>query len=181
MYELIAEQPLLVSCLVGVLAAGLIYGWLQTGKKPAAVAGLVLLLLIPLLWYMASVIETDREQLERLIFEIAAAVESNDHETAIAVIADPDLRNRAKNELSRWTFSMARVNRIRRITIIEDTFPLEADVEMTARVNVSSRSGAMQNVRVPRRLDLRFQKNGDNWQVTDYTHSSPLGDSTTRP
>ena len=33
--------------------------------------------------------ETDREQIETLIYEIADAVEQNDHETAVAVIADP--------------------------------------------------------------------------------------------
>ncbi len=33
METLLAEQPLLVSVMLGTLAAGLIYGWLQTGKE----------------------------------------------------------------------------------------------------------------------------------------------------
>jgi hypothetical protein len=175
MYALLAEKPLLISLMLGVLGGGLIYGWLQTGKKPAAVAGLVLLLLIPLAWFLAARLETDREQVERLIYEVAAAVERNDAEAAIVVIADPDLRNRARNELSRWTFTLARVNRLRSIEIVEGSYPLEAIVEMSVKVDVSSRGGSMRNVRVARKLDLKFQKTRDQWHVIDYEHSPIAG------
>ncbi|MDG2223910.1 MAG: hypothetical protein P8L85_21195 [Rubripirellula sp.] len=174
MESLLAERPLLTSVMLAAMAFGLLYGWLQTGKKPVGVAGLVFLLLIPLAWVTASRWETDREQIESRLYEIAAAVEANDYETAVAIIADPTTRAEAKAELQRWTFQLARVNQIRSIELIDGTFPPEADVDMVAKVEISGSSGG-QDYRVPRRLILKFQKNGDQWQVIDYQHLPIVG------
>ena len=54
MEALLAEQPLIVSLMLGTFAVGLIFGWLQTGKKAAAVAGLIAASLIPVAWVVAS-------------------------------------------------------------------------------------------------------------------------------
>ncbi len=45
METLLAEQPLIVSLMLGALSVGLFFGWLQTGKRQAAIAGLVFALL----------------------------------------------------------------------------------------------------------------------------------------
>jgi len=173
MEAMLAEQPLLVSVMLGVLAGGLIYGWLQTGKKAAAVAGLIFGLLIPVAWLVASRWETDREQIESLIYEIADAVERNDHEAAVKVIGDPKTKEQARQELSNWTFHLAAVNNISRIDIIEGTYPQEADVHMSVKVNVSGRG--VRNVRVPRRLILKFEERDGGWVVTDYRHMPIVG------
>lgn len=175
MTALLAEQPLIASLILGTLAVGLIYGWLQTGKKGAAVAGLVAALLIPVAWVIASKWETDRERLKSLIYEIADAVERNDHERAVSVIGDAKTQAQARQELSHWTFHLARVNSIRSIDIIEGTFPLEADVVMSAKVDVSQANGGMRNIRVPRLLILKFEKTDQDWVVTDYRHQPITG------
>ena len=41
---LLAEQPLIVSVMLGALSAGLLFGWLQTGKTAGCVAGLIMAL-----------------------------------------------------------------------------------------------------------------------------------------
>ncbi len=175
MEVLLAEQPLVVSLMLGTLGGGLIFGWLQTGKKEAAAAGLVAFALIPLAWLIASRWETDREQIRTLIYEIANAVEENDHDTAVEVIGDPQTRSRARQELANWTFHLARVNKIRSIDVIEGTFPLEADVDMSVKVDVSQNRGSLRDVRVPRRLILKFEKATDQWVVTDYRHMPIAG------
>jgi hypothetical protein len=175
MESLLAEQPLLLSLLLGVLAAGLLFGWLRTGQRAAAVAGLVVALLIPVVWLVASQWQTDREQIETLIYQIADAVERNDHEAAIAIIGDPQTQAHARMELQRWEFGLARVNRIRSIDVIEETYPLEADVDMSVKIDVSQRGGSLRNVRVLRRLLLRFEKQDDGWFVTDYRHMPIAG------
>lgn len=173
MEAMLAEQPLLVSLMLGILAAGLIFGWLQTGKKAAAVAGLVAGLLIPVAWVIASRWETDRERIESLIYEIADAVERNDHAAAVRVIGDPETKAQALQELSNWTFNLAAVNKISSIDIIEGTFPLEADVNMSVKVNVTGRG--ISNRRVPRRLLLKFEQRDGDWVVTDYRHMPIAG------
>jgi hypothetical protein len=68
--------------------------------------------------------------------------------------------------------------------------PMEADVEMTVKVEVSSKRGSIQNIRVPRRLSLTFQKRGPatdengGWVVTGYRHFPIVGKTdgfTTQP
>mgnify|MGYP001821734072 CR=1 FL=1 len=175
MQSLLAEQPLIVSLMLGVLATGLIFGWLQTGKKQAAIAGVVVALLIPVAWIVAAKWETDREQIRRLVYEIADAVEKNDAERAVTVIDDPATKAQARIELARFKFSMANVNKIRSIDVIEGTIPKEADVDMSVKVDVTLKAGTTTNYRVLRRLLLRLQKVGDSWVVKEYRHMPIVG------
>ncbi len=66
--------------MLGVLAVGLIYGWMQTGRKDLAYVGVVFALLIPVAWVIANNWITDRERIEMLIYETADAVKKNDHD-----------------------------------------------------------------------------------------------------
>lgn len=175
MMTLLAEQPLLVSIMLGVLSAGLFYGWLQSGKRAAAICGAVAALLIPLAWLLASSWETEREQVEAMIYAAADAVENNDFERVYQFIGDEATRERARTELPNYEFTIADVNRIRRIDLIEGTYPPEADVDMSVKATVSHRGGRFHDVRVPRRLILRLEKRGDNWTVVDYQHMPIAG------
>ena len=188
MIQLIAESPLIVAMMLGVLAAGLLYGWLQTGRKPLVISGVLIACLIPVLWIVAENWVTDREQIEQLIFQTADAVEANDHDRAVAVIGDDATRRQALAELPNWVFSQADVGSIRSIRIIENTQPLQADVDMIVKVELSSKRGAMQNMRFPRRLMLTLEKRGTSsdavnggWVVTKYQHLDVIGpaDATT--
>ncbi|TWT82885.1 hypothetical protein CA13_43480 [Planctomycetes bacterium CA13] len=168
---MLAEQPLVVSLILGLLGVLLLYGWLQTGKKPPAIVGLVFLLLIPFAWVIASHVVTDRERIEELIYEVATAVEAEDYEKVYAFIGDPEALRRARVELPIYDFDMAKVNSIRRITLVPSSDPLEADVDMTVKVDVSMTSGAMRHMRGPRRIILKLQKTGqDEWKVIQYQH-----------
>ena len=177
MVTLLAEQPQHGYLLHATLASGLTIGWFQTRQKAAAAAAVACALLIPVAWFVASRWETDREQIERLVYEIADAVERNDVETAVSIIGDPALQSRARVELNNYTFEMAAVNKIRSIDVIEGTFPTEADVDMSVKVDVSHNRGSFRNVRVLRRLLLRLEKSNDDWVVTDYRHMPITGQS----
>jgi len=179
--NMIAEQPLIVSILLGFIGLALLFGWLQTGNKAAGIAGMIVLLLIPAEWFVAASIETNREQIERLIYETADAVEKERFEDAYRVIGDPDAERRARIELPQYTFDLAQVNSIRSLKVIEGITPLEAEVDMTIKADVSNRSGTINSFRVVRRLILRLQKDttGPNdeghWKVIDYQHLPMTG------
>ncbi|EMI58497.1 hypothetical protein [Rhodopirellula sallentina] len=182
MLQLIAEQPMITALMLAVLAAALLFGWLQTGRKQLAIIGLVCLLLIPVAWFVSDWWVTDREQIARLIHETADAIEANDHEKALAVIGDPSTRQQAAAELPQWIFTQADVGSIRRIRVIENTAPEQADVDMIVKVEVSSKRGGLQNIRVPRRLLLTFEKRSTNrnktsggWVVVSYQHLPVVG------
>ncbi|HBV64678.1 MAG TPA: hypothetical protein DEF45_16835 [Rhodopirellula sp.] len=176
MFRLLAEEPLIVSLMLGAMGFGLLYGWLRSGNKKIALTGLVFVALIPLAWFIANRVETDREHIQRLLHALADAVQRNDHDTAVAAIANPELEERARRELQNWTFDLAKVTQINKIRVIEDTFPPQADIEMMVKVKVSGRgSNAIQNAQIPRKLLLTMEKEGDDWLITEYQHLPILG------
>lgn len=175
MQSLLAEQPLILSFMLGVLAAGMIYGWLQTGRREVAAAGLVLAALIPLAWVIADRWETERERIETLIYQTADAVQNNDHQRVLDLIADPLTKELARRELGTFVFDEARVTKIREIAVIDESYPPEADVDLNVKVIVSQKRGGLRNQIVPRRLLLRLQKAGDSWQIIDYQHMPIVG------
>ncbi|MDA8746180.1 hypothetical protein N9N28_16260, partial [Rubripirellula amarantea] len=157
----LAEQPWIVSIMLVALGVAAISAWLQTGKKPLAVIGGLCFLLIPGAFALASSWVTDREAVEAVIYEAAAAVEANDHQAAVAFIGDEKSKQMALAELPRFKFSMARVNRLDSIIVRDEGLPKTADVDMSVKVDVSGSRGGLQNVRVLRRLQLEFEKRGD--------------------
>ena len=176
MFRLIAEEPLIVSLMLGAMGFGLLYGWIRSGNKPIAVAGLVFVALIPLAWFIANQVETDREQIQRLLYTLADAVERNGHDSAVTVIADAELESRARLELQNWNFELAKVTQINKIRVIGDTYPPQADIEMMVKVKVSGRgSNAVQNAQIPRKLLLTMEKEGDEWLITEYQHLPIIG------
>lgn len=175
MTDTLAEQPLVVSVLLGCLAAVLIYAWLQTGKRAAGVLAIVSLLLIPGAWVLASQWQTDREKIEQIIRQTADAIQNNDHKAAVQAIADPNVRSRAMMELPRFVFSMAEVNKIRSISVEPSKFPPTAMADLSVKVDVSTKGGQIRGQRVLRRLELQFEKQGNDWFVTNYRHSPVVG------
>lgn len=177
MTRLLAEQPILLSVLLGLMAAGCLYGWLQSGRRGAALAALVLLALIPVGWLIAARWETDREQITDVLRRTAAAVERNELEAVYEVI-HPELqsvRQRARAELPQYEFQQAKITSIRNIEPIIGAEPPEVNVDMNVSVTVTHRGGTLAETKLPRRLLLRMQKLGERWYVTDYTHQPLVG------
>ncbi len=177
---LLAERPLLLSLMLGVVAAGAIYGWLQTGKRAALLVAGIAVALIPVAWVVAERWVTDREQIEQMLYDVAEAVESNDHERAAEVIADEQLRQRAIAELRHYEFSHASIRGIRRLEVRGGTFPPEADVELNVKVVVSRHGMQIRDMTILRRLLLKLEKHGaggdpGRWVVVDYQHGPIAG------
>lgn len=175
MSTMLAEQPGVVALMLGAMGIALLFAWMQTGKTAAAIIGAIFLALIPAAFVVASKLETDREQIQRIIYETADAIERNDFDGVYELIGDGDARRMAQQELPNFEFTMARVNKLRSIDILERSFPPEADAELSVKVDVSSKRGGVRNVRVVRKLLLRFEKRGDDWVVTDYKHMPIVG------
>ncbi len=170
--SLFTEQPILLGLMIGSIAAVLLYGWIQTGNKWIGIAGGVFVVLTPLALYLSLQVETDREKITRLINDTAKAVESNDHNAAVASIGDSRIKARALTELPRYKFSRVKVSQMQ-VKMLENTNPAQAEVDINvmARVSVVG-NGQFQDTPVPRRLFLQFQKDDDgSWKMIDYTHT----------
>ncbi|MEM9644351.1 MAG: hypothetical protein AAF989_05115 [Planctomycetota bacterium] len=176
MYSLLAEKPLTVSLMLGAIAAALFIGWLQSGGRGLILSTLGVVALIPGAWFLADALTTDRERIEEVVHELAASLEANDHAAVVDRLTDPLLKTRAENELENFQFTLARVNSMRRIDVLEGNSPLLANVELTAKVDVRPRSAGTQNFRFVRLLKLKMEKTGvtadgkDEWSIADYAH-----------
>ncbi len=175
MSDIVAEQPLIVAVMLAAIGGALVFGWLQTGKKPALVIGAIVLAMIPVAFLVAAKWHTDREQIEAIIYETADAVEKNDYERAYKIIGDTDAQAMARTELPQFEFTMARVNKLRSIDIVEGSFPPAAEADLSVKVDVSSKRFGIRNVRVVRRLMLKFEKVDGSWIVTGYRHLPIVG------
>ncbi|MEO9594616.1 hypothetical protein [Rhodopirellula bahusiensis] len=181
MTQLLAEQPLVISIMLGVLAAALIYSWLQTGKKALVISGLVCAALIPLAWVIAGNWVTDEERIETLIYDVAQAVEEERYDDVVELIGAEKTKAQAGTELQRYEFEVAKVGNIRSIKMVQGAVPPQANVDMTVKVTVSEKRGSIKNVSIPRRLMLTFEKSGDpkaahgGWVVAEYAHLPIVG------
>ncbi|MEM0927014.1 MAG: hypothetical protein AAGJ83_13315 [Planctomycetota bacterium] len=175
MGTILAESPLMLSVMIGVLTLALAYGWMQTGNRKVGLAALGTLLLIPAAIYLTHILVTDRERILEVIETTVAAVEANDHETVVQVIIDPATRARALAELPRFRFERARARNIQ-IRLVQGSDPPEATVDLDASVTVSLVRGGISRQPVARRVFLTFQKQSDDqWRVIDYSHQPPIG------
>jgi hypothetical protein len=177
MFKILAEQPILMSFVLGILAFGLFYSWTRASQKWMLQAGFVILLLIPLVWLAAGLIETEDERIRLMIGEFAERVEANDVEGALASIhpTRPDVRQRAAAELPNYEFTRARVGGYQTIRVLPEKSPPQAVVDLIAAVTVSVRSSGFEDQRVSRRLLLLLEKVDDQWMVLDYAHRAPVG------
>lgn len=177
MYNLIAQQPILLSVVLALLAAALLYGWTREGQRWLAVSGLVLLALIPPVWIASSMLVTDEEEIRSMIEEMAQSIEANDHDAAVSVIHPnrTDIIARARQELPNYEFSRARVGGYNKIKILPGTNPTEAVVDLNASVTLSTKNGFLSNQRGARKLLLYLRKTDDGWKVIDYAHRQVVG------
>jgi hypothetical protein len=170
---ILAEQPLLLSLMAGLFGGGLLFAWLQSGTKSFALAGFACLALIPVIWIIATELETDREQIESLIYQTAQAIQDNDPTRAVLVIGDEKTRQQALMELPKYEFDRVKASSIT-INLVPGSNPPQADVDMIASVVASDKVGRFKNMRVPRRVLLTFEKNAGQWKVIQYNHM-PIG------
>jgi hypothetical protein len=178
MESLLAEQPLVTSGLLAFVAIAMIFGWMQTGHRAALAMGALAILLIPTAFFLAASWVTDRERIMDAVKRTAQAVENNDFDTAIKIIA-PQKRDKitaAKADLSRFRFEEARVNKFRTIDFVTGSFPPQAEIDMSVSAVVSDQRGQIRGMRVLRRVILQFEKSADGeWYVVDYNHLPIVG------
>ena len=177
MTKLFAEQPILLSVLLGLLAAALLYAWTRSGQRGMGIAGGVLLLMIPVVWFVAGKIVTEEEQIQAMLAELAEHVEANRFEQAyLAIHPDQEeVLRRAQAELPRYEFSRARIASFRTVQLLDGTEPPQAFVDLNAGVTLSVKNGALQGQKISRRLLLHLEKTPSGWKVIDYDHRPLIG------
>lgn len=160
--------------IIGLLAVALV----NTGKRALfaamfGVAGVVLLLVL-----VEWLVETDTEQIENTMERVAVALETNDVQNVLALMA-PDateIRSLAESQLPRVDISDANIGGDLQVTVNHLTIPPTARAQFTARINGTSRtpSDGFGHDTFVRRVSLKLRKTEGRWLLTEF-EQNPAG------
>ncbi len=163
--------------LLGLLVtAGCAFGWLKTGRKQLLVGAFAGLLLAVAGVLLERLVVTDREQIERVIYAVAADIRAGRTEEALEHI-DPqaeEQRQRARAELRLYKVSDISLKRPIEISVAPADQPTRGKAEFNVVVTGGDITGTITDQRVPRYLIVHFVKRDGRWYATDYEHLEPL-------
>ena len=167
----LVENPVLVG-VIGGLAATLALVVFLARRSLLSLVALVGAVLLTLLGLVAErLIETEREQVERSVREVLAAVEANDPAGVLNAI-DP-AATRVRND-ARALMPLIKVEKARSLSGVEAaidsaTNPPTAMSRFRAFLQgIHTRSG-MQVGYFNQQVDIHWVKRGDHWLIEDYT------------
>ncbi|MEZ6137905.1 MAG: hypothetical protein R3C53_23705 [Pirellulaceae bacterium] len=169
MLEIWFEHPVMLAVGGAALVALAGFFWMQTGHKAALYSTVALAAVTIVMLIVSLQVVTDRERIEKILADVAAAVQANDHEKCYSYIhpSAVEAMQRAKSELPRYVFSEARITNVRDIAVNSGTKPPTALAEFTVVVNLQFQG---QRIKVPRLIKAYFMKHEDRWLVRDYEH-----------
>jgi iron uptake system EfeUOB component EfeO/EfeM len=156
-----------------LLAAAFGYAAVQIGQRNLLIVATSIAALTMTLAAVSHLVQTPREQLVEAIEAVADAVRANDIDRAISFVhpnAKP-IEQRARTEMSSYTFLEAKVTSIRSVDINQNSKPATATTEFVARIKVrgDQRIYGMQGTAI-RLLKVYWLRSGDRWLVNDYEH-----------
>lgn len=164
-----ALQPIIGGGFLAICLLGLA---IYSGEKVMYLAALAVAALVAAIGVIEASIVTDRELALELIYSGARAANANDDPKIIALV-HPDKKqsiDRLTHELGRTTFENLRIVGVK-------NFENQADADpQTASINfVIVGSGTHQGYSGPFHLEvqLKLQKVGDQWKVTDFSYGDP--------
>jgi hypothetical protein len=162
--------------LLASIAIGFFLGvaWVQTGRNAFlySIGGLVAIAI--LLLVVERYVETDGEKVRKLIYVIAADVESNDPQRVVQhiVSTQPELRDKAASEMKNYHFDHVTIGTIHRVEELPHRQPPQVVIEFN--VTVGGSFGGLSDDNFPRWVQLTFWKDTDGqWRIADYDHREP--------
>lgn len=176
MMEALAESPWLVIAAGALIEALLAVIFVQTGRGVVLVAVGVVLVLVILGVVGERLIVTERESIEMLFDQAVDALEANDVEAVLALVA-PDageMHENARRNMARITIREAHFNALK-IHINRVTNPHTAHVEFIGRLAFKDEAGTSPYENFVRRFTIELRKDGDRWLMTGYEMHDDLG------
>jgi hypothetical protein len=161
---------------IGILAVALAVGaMVATGKKAFLAAALGVVVLVAGLLALEWTVETDVEQVEQALFDLAADVERNDVDAVVARISPQAvrLRQEARSQLAAVTVRRVGIKSNLEIAVYPKRNPPLAE----ARFNVvitGDVSGSGLGGDYPRYFVCNFRNEDGQWRLYSYENLDPI-------
>jgi hypothetical protein len=152
-----------------VVEAILAIALLRTGLVKIVGAMIAAPVIAVLLVVLERVVVTEFEEVEGTLDGAATAIERNDVERVLALIApeNKQVRQNAERAMRQFTFSEARVGNDLKVQINPLTSPRSAKVSFSAKLTAQDRRGDIGGTQlVP--VELTLHKVGGRWYVAEY-------------
>ncbi|MBW3597224.1 MAG: hypothetical protein KY475_08110 [Planctomycetes bacterium] len=170
----LVEQSLPILVMGGIVVIALAVGYVKTGQRGLLAAVLAAVVILIALIAVERWVVTDREQVEEVLFEIAAAVERNDIDGALSHISPRAAGvHHASTELRRVEFQDVDIKPNLEIEVFPERSPPTAEARFNVMVILTVPELQLHNERYPRYVEVTFVKDGDRWLVQDYQHYNP--------
>lgn len=163
------EDPTLILLAGGLVQALLIVALVRTGRGAImwAIAGVAVLMGILLV--IEYVVVTEREEVIDTLHAAAAALESNDLDAVIALIAPEaaDLRREAESRLPGIVIRSVKLRRLD-VAIRSSGDRATAEASMLLRVEGRDRQGQAPYENFLRPVTITLRREADRWLITGY-------------
>jgi len=174
MWYYIAENPALtiITGLFVCAVLGVLYA--STRKPVLLIAAILAAAVTVVLCVVEANLETDREQIQRKVHQLARAV-ANDDLPGVLKHLTGAAHTYASAELPQYDFRMCRVVGFRSVEFNMESQPPRAVVELAALADVNAmRSSYQYDGLVHRGVILTFERQPDGqWLVSNYDHFDP--------
>ena len=176
----IMEQPHVILMGGGAIAAMLLAGLIQTGKKPLLFAAIGVVLGTLGLFALERITITPREEVRATLHVIAHELEQNDVEGVLGYISDgrPKLKREARQKMGLVEISEVDIKRNLKIEIVSSRGVEVAEARFNCVIHFS-RIKVMSSIsdnpqRYPRFFVVRFRRDDDGrWRIRDYEMQDP--------
>jgi hypothetical protein len=171
----LAENSLPIWTLGAVALTMALVVYLQTRSNRALGAMAAIVVISAALLALESWIETPREAVERALYELAAAVESNDVSAAmsyVAPMADAQIRKDVETLMPLVKIERARVVGTPSIDVGSGREPVTATTRFRGLIIATNLQRGMKGA-ADDNVTLFWIRNGDRWLVRSYTSERP--------
>ena len=168
----LVEEPVYIGILGFVTLGFLIFAWTQTGYRWMLHAAAGVIALTVGLLVLERLVETEPEQIERTLHQIARDVQTNDLALVLSHVYSgaPETMAMARGEFPRYELSDVDIKRNVEIQLVEGDSPPRAEVSFNVALNVKERKGGMDYGRIPRFVRVTLRKEEGQWKVARYAH-----------
>ena len=163
------EDPLPVFILGGIALAVLLILLLKTGRGVVLIAMAATVAIMGLAVLVDALVVTDRERVEEVVYQAAAAAERNDLD-GVAAFVSPTVKQ-IKADLRHW-IGQLEIESVSigglAVSVDRTKTPLTATARFWYVGQGKWRHGETVHNRVAGRLKVDFRQEGNRWLVTDY-------------
>ncbi|PHR99372.1 MAG: hypothetical protein COA78_25020 [Blastopirellula sp.] len=171
------QMTVLMTATIGVVALGI--ALFQTGRTSFLwlLGGWIALMTV---WFgVELVVVTEREVIERIVYQFAADIRANDVDGVLEHISksSPEKRQFIAGKLATYEIDSVSVKRNLEITFIPNYEPPVAKAGLNVVFTGHRRSDGARGNNVPTYLSLSFRKEDDGkWRVYDFVTYKPQGE-----